>query len=113
MSRQNQQSEDVKTLLRALVNLKAAALRQRERDSVAAAAALEDAVAAAERADHSHRLHRQEKALNCRQLGLAKCIELHSGFLSSPCGFLFLLLHRILLCHLSMLSSYQQRRQPW
>jgi hypothetical protein len=49
MSRQNQQSEDVKTLLRALVNLKAAALRQRERDSVAAAAALEGAVAAAEK----------------------------------------------------------------
>jgi hypothetical protein len=46
---QQQQSEDVETLLQALVKLRAAALRARERDSLAAAAALEDAVAAAEK----------------------------------------------------------------
>jgi hypothetical protein len=44
-----QQSEDVKALLRALLKLKAAARRERERDSLAAAAALEDAVAAIEK----------------------------------------------------------------
>jgi hypothetical protein len=49
MSRQQQQPEDVKTLIRALVKLKAAARRERDRDSVAAAAVLEEAVAAAEK----------------------------------------------------------------
>jgi hypothetical protein len=44
-----QGSEDLKTLLRAVVKLKAAARRERKRDSLAAAAALEDAVAAAEK----------------------------------------------------------------
>jgi hypothetical protein len=49
MPRQQQGSEEVKTLLRGLVKLRAAARRERERDSIAAAAALEDAVAAAEK----------------------------------------------------------------
>jgi hypothetical protein len=50
MLRQQQQGpEDLKALLRALVKLKAAARRERERDSVAAAAVLENAVAAAEK----------------------------------------------------------------
>jgi hypothetical protein len=49
MPRQQQGSEVLRTLLRALVKLKAAARRGRERDSIAASAALEDAVAAAEK----------------------------------------------------------------
>jgi hypothetical protein len=41
--------QDVQTLLRALVNLKAAASSESEKDSVLAAAALEEVVAAAEK----------------------------------------------------------------
>jgi hypothetical protein len=49
MPRQQQQSEDAQTLLRALVKLKAAAGRGLKRDSVVAAAALEEAVTEAEK----------------------------------------------------------------
>jgi hypothetical protein len=49
MMPRQQKPEEVKTLLRALVKLKVAAYKERERDSLAAAAALEDAVAAAEK----------------------------------------------------------------
>jgi hypothetical protein len=52
--RQQQRSEDHQTLLRALLNLKLAARRQRERDSVSAAEQLEHAVAAAEYRDLFH-----------------------------------------------------------
>jgi hypothetical protein len=62
MLRQQQQSEEVKTLLRALVKLKATARRERARDSLTAAGALEDAVAAAEK---RRSIARTAQAIDC------------------------------------------------
>jgi hypothetical protein len=120
MTPRQQGSEDVRTLIRALVKLKGAARRERERDSLAAAAALEDAVAAAEKGRSIARAAQARECFgsNTARLNIQSSIK-HARFLTMLFHVPFLLagllapcLNRTLLRQLSLLSSYQKRQQP-
>jgi hypothetical protein len=116
MPRQEQETEDLKALLRALVKLKAAARRGRERDSRAAAAALEDAVAAAERRRSIARNTQARECGGCKQLGLLCRAASEQVMFLLPCFMFFWVFcccpDRIVLHQLSSHSSCQQRQYP-
>jgi hypothetical protein len=117
MPRQEQEAEDLKALLRALVKLKAAARRGRERDSRAAAAALEDAMAAAEKRRSIARNTQARECGGCKQLGLLCRAASEQVMFLLPCFMFFWVVfllprNRIVLHQLSSHSSCQQRRYP-
>jgi hypothetical protein len=107
MAKKQQQSEDSQTLLRALLNLKVAARRQRERESVNAAEQLETAVAAAEYRRSISRTGLPPQVRSGPPLQLA-CQ--HSK--GTPSRLDIHVVHMFLVLTRTLLFNYQERQQP-